>query len=1047
MKKFFSLILSLAVISASLSYSSSVLTLADTVGTTYYVDSIDGSDDNAGTSESAALKTLSKAQSITLSAGDKILLKRGSIFNNESILIKGSGTAENPIVLGAYGEGNMPVINACGAKYGVKVYEANYVTVENLEITNYTETAEEHYGIYVAKSGIYSFSTGIKILNNYIHDIKNENEYAGGIYVRGDAYTTDFNNILIENNKLYNVDSDGIYLNGGYNKTNSKTNGFGENNIVRNNYLENIGFDGILIHSCNGTLVEYNVVNRSHCISKAAEVAIWSFSSDNTLFQFNEAYNTQTNIDGQGFDCDYMCDGTVFQYNYGHHNQGGGMLICCASSFVNNGTTQQAYNDNSVVRYNIFQNNSSRQFHLGGHCKNTQIYNNTIVTSWATNSVAIAFIDSPVKVYFNKYTDKNGEKQLDAPDNTLFANNLFYDFSSYATGSYYSKYSFYQGVKGDITNCFTNTTWENNLVYGRYAYQAPNATNTPKEYTYEGTDTSETYTVVKSMTENITSDPMLVDPFTTVYGIENCDGFKLIEGSPAIGSGRIVENNGGRDFYGNFVSSTEAPNIGAYQGTGVKFEDSGNKLYFSDENGSVYKSIVDFENDSCGTNTLSTKVSNVSYAYTGTKNSSSQDIGVSTCSDTTKLFSASGSKKGAVISRTSSVNADVDFSLISSDINKSQGMRIYANGDGISQSVHIRFGNFGGNKYYYYSTSIPANGGFITIKPGIKVYNNGVDGKYGNETLTLETYRSKISTFRIHFTTKADATAYIDDIQLDMTGYVPEASNVYTIENIDTTPGALVNESIPKTDTPEPEPDDKMYTVTIDGKEYKAKSGEIFTLPQNTDSRFIAYTNGSNYYNSADSLKITENISLTSIYLTADMLSGASIRIKPSAGLRFYMDTDLDLIDSLIEGGINVEMGTLIAPKDLLGTDELTHNLDNSQVTRFVDVKYSASRKYYQENGKSYIVGSIVDIKESNINREFVGRGYIRITIGSSTKTVYASYYNDSIKNSSRSIAYIAKMFSQSEEYNIWPEEYRSVIDYYALKYTSPKDPCKDDIF
>ena len=157
---------------------------------------------------------------------------------------------------------------------------------------------------------------------------------------------------------------------------------------------------------------------------------------------------------------------------------------------------------------------------------------------------------------------------------------------------------------------------------------------------------------------------------------------------------------------------------------------------------------------------------------------------MSTCSDTTKLFSASGSKKGAVISRTSSVNADVDFYLISSDINKSQGMRIYANGDGTSQNVQIRFGNFGGNKYYYYSASIPANGGFITIKPGIKVYNNGVDGNYGNETLTLETYRSKISTFRIHFTTKADATAYIDDIQLDMTGNVPEASNVYTIDNI-----------------------------------------------------------------------------------------------------------------------------------------------------------------------------------------------------------------------------------------------------------------------
>jgi len=47
------------------------------------------------------------------------------------------------------------------------------------------------------------------------------------------------------------------------------------------------------------------------------------------------------------------------------------------------------------------------------------------------------------------------------------------------------------------------------------------------------------------------------------------EDFQLAPDSPAIGKGRIIPNNGGRDFFDNPVSDTNAPNIGADNGKSV----------------------------------------------------------------------------------------------------------------------------------------------------------------------------------------------------------------------------------------------------------------------------------------------------------------------------------------------------------------------------------------------------------------------------------------------------------------------------------------------
>ena len=107
MKKVLSVFLILTVM---FSYSS--VCFAADKGTVYYVDAENGDDSNSGTSESSAWKTLTFASSKPYCAGDRILLKAGSVFEG-GFAANGSGTAENPVVFGAYGDTEGDFFKSC----------------------------------------------------------------------------------------------------------------------------------------------------------------------------------------------------------------------------------------------------------------------------------------------------------------------------------------------------------------------------------------------------------------------------------------------------------------------------------------------------------------------------------------------------------------------------------------------------------------------------------------------------------------------------------------------------------------------------------------------------------------------------------------------------------------------------------------------------------------------------------------------------------------------------------------------------------------------
>ena len=129
------------------------------VGTVYHVDSENGSDESGDGSEAKPFKTLAKVNAIELQPGDGISLKKGSIFDNQQLAPKGTGTQEKPIVIDTYGEGSMPVINAGGFRRTGNMIDSDIPGVKVPEYAGYKEAV-------LIQNMEYTYVTGLEVTND-----------------------------------------------------------------------------------------------------------------------------------------------------------------------------------------------------------------------------------------------------------------------------------------------------------------------------------------------------------------------------------------------------------------------------------------------------------------------------------------------------------------------------------------------------------------------------------------------------------------------------------------------------------------------------------------------------------------------------------------------------------------------------------------------------------------------------------------------------------------------------------------------------------------
>ena len=112
---------------------------------TYYLDSVSGRDTNTGLSPATAWRTVSRANQQAYAAGDRILLKRGCVWQGPGFVANGNGTPESPITVADYGslEAAMPVIDGVGPhEPAVLLQNVQNWVVRNLELTQHGQTPQ-----------------------------------------------------------------------------------------------------------------------------------------------------------------------------------------------------------------------------------------------------------------------------------------------------------------------------------------------------------------------------------------------------------------------------------------------------------------------------------------------------------------------------------------------------------------------------------------------------------------------------------------------------------------------------------------------------------------------------------------------------------------------------------------------------------------------------------------------------------------------------------------------------------------------------------------
>lgn len=522
------------------------LTMSTHAQKSYFVDIISGNDSNKGTSVDAPWQSVERANKAKLQSGDSLLFRRGGSWVG-NLVPQGSGSAGRHIVIGAYGQGPLPVLDAKGmvaegeiASCTIRLFNQEYIEIRDLNIKNFkpfekpVQLKSETRSVWTnsVKMGIFVEGRDAGILH-HIHfsglevcDVNGamQTKDNGGIFMditwseNPDLRKqTSFEDVVLQNCYIHDVDRTGfsnmsVWWNRslrskwGETLANGKIHNWvpSKEIIIRNNRFERSGANALIVRAADSPVVEYNLF--THCAVKGSGNASFPFNCDNALFQYNEAcytvYNSEADswdgkkdADAGGFDSDWNCKNTLIQYNYSHDNGFGGVLICC------DGGSKVGFNDGTVLRYNIFENNGHHVIRTSGPASGSKVYNNLFYSRADQDSVMLIYHKS-----WGGYSDS-----------TLYQNNIFV---ARGKGCYFN------------TGKSTRNYFHANMFDGSML-------NKPSD------------------PEGIDSNPKFVG--------EGCQSganpslrYLLQSGSPAINSGMQVGQNGGRDFAGKEIGSKPA---------------------------------------------------------------------------------------------------------------------------------------------------------------------------------------------------------------------------------------------------------------------------------------------------------------------------------------------------------------------------------------------------------------------------------------------------------------------------------------------------------
>lgn len=379
--------------------------------TTYYFHP-SGNDDNPGTSVLMPLKNLEKVSSLTLQAGDSLLLAANQVFKGSLRLNGVFGTREAPIVIGTYrlgpATGLEPAeIDASGHANGVLILNSSHIKVQDIKIQGNggglppqeSELVKMRCGVLITVDQVGTHE-GIELANLCIANVFFEDRgfqrgakevrtangtqrYGWGIRVINRTPEALIKDIRIKNCQVENVAHTGIKFTG-------------RNRSIESIRLENCevrytGGPGIQMSGVKEGRVSRNLVSHSGSKDDSRKwgrgSGLWTWGSADIIIEHNRFEWANGPGDSAGCHIDFNCENIIVQYNISSHNAGGFCEIL-------------GNNHNCAYRYNISYNDGYRVkgqngafqegkiFWLSGYVGrnrkrsgpfNSYFYNNTIV--------------------------------------------------------------------------------------------------------------------------------------------------------------------------------------------------------------------------------------------------------------------------------------------------------------------------------------------------------------------------------------------------------------------------------------------------------------------------------------------------------------------------------------------------------------------------------------------------------------------------------------------------------------------------------------------
>jgi hypothetical protein len=253
--------------------------------TTYYVDCTAGKDTNSGASSAQAWKSITKANNAILRPGDKLLFKRGCAWQGP-LKAAWNGTADQPILIGAYGSGDLPKIQ--DSYSGNIQISGSYQVLEYIETTLTSEPNPDPSCNNQPVAWKIGFSFGNTSAYNTVQYSK-ANRLAIGVYLDYNSHHNKvLHNELTDNHVVWKLDNTqalgamGVLLHGDYHEI--AYNYFSGNGTIctHNGVLES---NSIELHGARYSNIHHNTSYNDRVFSELGSSATYP-STDNTY-----AYN------------------------------------------------------------------------------------------------------------------------------------------------------------------------------------------------------------------------------------------------------------------------------------------------------------------------------------------------------------------------------------------------------------------------------------------------------------------------------------------------------------------------------------------------------------------------------------------------------------------------------------------------------------------------------------------------------------------------------------------------------------------------------------